>query len=145
MIWEHELPNEIEYNQEKPFFHTWQGDVSDASLSSPDIVDVQAVMLIALARPATSLSSLHQSTRLQISTRRWPIGRNTQASPSPALVLRGCVADLFCSQSQGGEEGGKVDTYEKVEKVWRQDRQVSHLRSSESLQSWKGIGRVALG
>ncbi|KAE8542715.1 hypothetical protein D1P53_001497 [Cryptococcus gattii VGV] len=26
VIWEHELPNEIEYNQEKPFFHTWQGD-----------------------------------------------------------------------------------------------------------------------
>lgn len=26
-MWEHELPNEIEYNQEKPFFHTWQGDV----------------------------------------------------------------------------------------------------------------------
>ncbi|KAK8854936.1 hypothetical protein IAR55_003675 [Kwoniella newhampshirensis] len=28
VIWEHELPNEIEYNQEKPFFHTWQGDSS---------------------------------------------------------------------------------------------------------------------
>ena len=27
VIWEHELPNEIEYNQEKPFFHAWQGDV----------------------------------------------------------------------------------------------------------------------
>ncbi|OXH31311.1 wiskott-Aldrich syndrome protein [Cryptococcus neoformans] len=26
VIWEHELPVEIEYNQEKPFFHTWQGD-----------------------------------------------------------------------------------------------------------------------
>ncbi|KAK4684576.1 neural Wiskott-Aldrich syndrome protein, partial [Tremellales sp. Uapishka_1] len=26
VIWEHELPNEIEYNQEKPFFHTWAGD-----------------------------------------------------------------------------------------------------------------------
>ncbi|EAL20585.1 hypothetical protein CNBE5050 [Cryptococcus deneoformans B-3501A] len=26
VIWEHELPIEIEYNQEKPFFHTWQGD-----------------------------------------------------------------------------------------------------------------------
>ncbi|KAK1926970.1 actin regulatory protein [Papiliotrema laurentii] len=26
VIWEHELPNEIEYNQEKPFFHSWQGD-----------------------------------------------------------------------------------------------------------------------
>nr|XP_019006771.1 wiskott-Aldrich syndrome protein [Kwoniella mangroviensis CBS 8507]OCF70232.1 wiskott-Aldrich syndrome protein [Kwoniella mangroviensis CBS 8507] len=28
VIWEHELPNEIEYNQEKPFFHSWQGDNS---------------------------------------------------------------------------------------------------------------------
>ncbi|RSH81390.1 Wiskott-Aldrich syndrome protein 1 [Saitozyma podzolica] len=26
VVWEHELPNEIEYNQEKPFFHAWQGD-----------------------------------------------------------------------------------------------------------------------
>ncbi|ORX38679.1 hypothetical protein BD324DRAFT_376200 [Kockovaella imperatae] len=26
VLWEHELPNEIEYNQEKPFFHSWQGD-----------------------------------------------------------------------------------------------------------------------
>ncbi|WWD02399.1 hypothetical protein V865_000438 [Kwoniella europaea PYCC6329] len=28
VIWEHELPNEIEYNQEKTFFHSWQGDNS---------------------------------------------------------------------------------------------------------------------
>jgi Wiskott-Aldrich syndrome protein len=28
VVWEHELPNEIEYNQEKTFFHTWQADVS---------------------------------------------------------------------------------------------------------------------
>ncbi|WVR07356.1 hypothetical protein IAU60_004397 [Kwoniella sp. DSM 27419] len=28
VIWEHELPNEIEYNQEKPFFHSWQGDTA---------------------------------------------------------------------------------------------------------------------
>ncbi|WWC71738.1 uncharacterized protein I206_105696 [Kwoniella pini CBS 10737] len=28
VIWEHEVPNEIEYNQEKPFFHSWQGDNS---------------------------------------------------------------------------------------------------------------------
>lgn len=27
VIWEHELPNEIEYNQDKPFFHTWASDV----------------------------------------------------------------------------------------------------------------------
>ncbi|WVQ81706.1 hypothetical protein IAT38_003831 [Cryptococcus sp. DSM 104549] len=26
VVWEHELPNEIEYNQDKPFFHSWQGD-----------------------------------------------------------------------------------------------------------------------
>lgn len=34
VIWEHELPNEIEYNQEKPFFHTWQGDVRPAPILS---------------------------------------------------------------------------------------------------------------
>jgi hypothetical protein len=28
VIWDHELPKEIEYNQDKPFFHTWQADVS---------------------------------------------------------------------------------------------------------------------
>ncbi|OCF30652.1 wiskott-Aldrich syndrome protein [Kwoniella heveanensis BCC8398] len=28
VVWEHELPNEIEYNQEKPFFHSWQGDTA---------------------------------------------------------------------------------------------------------------------
>ncbi|KAL7423507.1 hypothetical protein Q5752_001087 [Cryptotrichosporon argae] len=26
VIWEHELPNEIEYNQDKPFFHSWAAD-----------------------------------------------------------------------------------------------------------------------
>ncbi|TXT13108.1 hypothetical protein VHUM_01509 [Vanrija humicola] len=26
VVWEHELPNEIEYNQDKPWFHTWAGD-----------------------------------------------------------------------------------------------------------------------
>lgn len=28
MVWEHEVPIEVEYNQDKPFFHSWQGDVS---------------------------------------------------------------------------------------------------------------------
>jgi Wiskott-Aldrich syndrome protein len=28
VVWDHELPKEIEYNQDKPFFHTWQADVS---------------------------------------------------------------------------------------------------------------------
>jgi hypothetical protein len=37
VVWEHELPNEIEYNQEKPFFHAWQGDVSPAS-ADPQIL-----------------------------------------------------------------------------------------------------------
>lgn len=27
VVWEHELPNEIEYNQDKPWFHSWGGDV----------------------------------------------------------------------------------------------------------------------
>lgn len=35
MIWEHELPNEIEYNQEKPFFHTWQGDATRIAFVFP--------------------------------------------------------------------------------------------------------------
>ncbi|KAL1407344.1 hypothetical protein Q8F55_006766 [Vanrija albida] len=26
VVWEHELPNEIEYNQDKPWFHSWAGD-----------------------------------------------------------------------------------------------------------------------
>lgn len=27
VVWDHELPKELEYNQDKPFFHTWQADV----------------------------------------------------------------------------------------------------------------------
>ncbi|ORY35354.1 hypothetical protein BCR39DRAFT_508969 [Naematelia encephala] len=35
VIWEHELPNEIEYNQDKPFFHTWQGDDTQIAFVFP--------------------------------------------------------------------------------------------------------------
>ncbi|GMK58427.1 hypothetical protein CspeluHIS016_0504590 [Cutaneotrichosporon spelunceum] len=31
VIWEHELPNEIEYNTDKPFFHTWESE--DATIA----------------------------------------------------------------------------------------------------------------
>lgn len=33
VIWDHELPKELEYNQDKPFFHTWQADVSISAIS----------------------------------------------------------------------------------------------------------------
>lgn len=35
VIWDHELPKELEYNQDKPFFHTWQADVSFMGLEDP--------------------------------------------------------------------------------------------------------------
>ncbi|RSH79746.1 Wiskott-Aldrich syndrome protein 1 [Apiotrichum porosum] len=35
VIWEHELPNEIEYNQDKPFFHSWAGDDAQVAFVFP--------------------------------------------------------------------------------------------------------------
>lgn len=122
MIWDHELPKELEYNQDKPFFHTWQADVGiDRSTSG-----VSAALTT--GRTARSHLCLRLKARLRPFTKRSLTGRGMRVSVVPMPI---CMLSLLChahdpSQIQGGEEGegeqGHADQEEE-----RGVPQVTHL------------------